>query len=82
MDRIEGRDLHDSLKDVSKKFKTKQGTIIAVDDVNLDIKQGEIFGIIGYSGAGKSTLIRLLNGLEKPTAGQIIVNGKEITSDQ
>ena len=69
-----------SLKDVSKKFKTKQGTIIAVDDVNLDIKQGEIFGIIGYSGAGKSTLIRLLNGLEKPTAGQIIVNGKEITS--
>ncbi|MFJ8065639.1 methionine ABC transporter ATP-binding protein [Psychrobacillus sp. NPDC096426] len=69
-----------SLKDVSKKFKTKQGTIIAVDDVNLDIKQGEIFGIIGYSGAGKSTLIRLLNGLEKPTAGQIVVNGKEITS--
>ena len=69
-----------SLKDVSKKFKTKLGTIIAVDDVNLDIKQGEIFGIIGYSGAGKSTMIRLLNGLEKPTAGQIIVNGKEITS--
>ncbi|MFJ7971619.1 methionine ABC transporter ATP-binding protein [Psychrobacillus sp. NPDC096389] len=68
------------LKDVSKKFQTKQGTIIAVDDVNLDIKQGEIFGIIGYSGAGKSTLIRLLNGLEKPTAGQIIVNGKEITT--
>ncbi|WP_144512418.1 methionine ABC transporter ATP-binding protein [Bacillus sp. FJAT-22090] len=69
-----------SLKDVSKKFQTKQGTIIAVDDVNLDIKQGEIFGIIGYSGAGKSTMIRLLNGLEKPSAGQIIVNGKEITS--
>ncbi|SES16912.1 methionine ABC transporter ATP-binding protein [Psychrobacillus sp. OK032] len=69
-----------SLKDVSKKFNTKQGTIIAVDDVNLDIKQGEIFGIIGYSGAGKSTLIRLLNGLEKPTGGKIIVNGKEITS--
>ncbi|MEK4486876.1 methionine ABC transporter ATP-binding protein [Psychrobacillus sp. FSL H8-0484] len=69
-----------SLKDISKKFNTKQGTIVAVEDVNLDIKHGEIFGIIGYSGAGKSTLIRLLNGLEKPTSGQIIVNDKEITS--
>lgn len=69
-----------SLKDISKKFSTKQGTIVAVDNVNLTIKQGEIFGIIGYSGAGKSTLIRLLNGLEKPTSGQIVVNDKEITS--
>lgn len=69
-----------SLKDISKKFSTEQGTIIAVDDVNLDIKKGEIYGIIGYSGAGKSTLIRLLNGLEKPTSGKIIVNEQEITS--
>lgn len=69
-----------SLKNVSKKFSTEQGTIIAVDDVNLQIEQGEIFGIIGYSGAGKSTMIRLLNGLEKPTSGQIIVNNKEITA--
>ena len=69
-----------SLKAVSKKFNTKQGQIVAVDDVNLDIEKGEIFGIIGYSGAGKSTLIRLLNGLEKPTGGKIIVNGQEITS--
>ena len=69
-----------SLKAVSKKFNTKQGQIVAVDGVNLDIKKGEIFGIIGYSGAGKSTLIRLLNGLEKPTGGKIIVNGQEITS--
>ena len=69
-----------SLKAVSKKFNTKQGQIVAVDGVNLDIAEGEIFGIIGYSGAGKSTLIRLLNGLEKPTGGKIIVNGQEITS--
>lgn len=69
-----------SLKDISKKFSTKQGTITAVENVNLDIKKGEIFGIIGYSGAGKSTLIRLLNGLEKPTSGQIIVNAKDITA--
>ncbi|WP_342559749.1 methionine ABC transporter ATP-binding protein [Psychrobacillus sp. FSL W7-1457] len=69
-----------SLKEVSKRFITKQGEIVAVDSVNLDIQRGEIFGIIGYSGAGKSTLIRLLNGLEKPTDGHITVNGQEITS--
>ncbi|QEY22515.1 methionine ABC transporter ATP-binding protein [Psychrobacillus sp. AK 1817] len=69
-----------SLKEVSKRFITKQGEIVAVDNVNLDIQRGEIFGIIGYSGAGKSTLIRLLNGLEKPSVGQIVVNGQEITS--
>ena len=69
-----------SLKEVSKRFITKQGEIVAVDNVNLDIQRGEIFGIIGYSGAGKSTLIRLLNGLEKPSVGQIVVNDQEITS--
>ncbi|MGE7979574.1 methionine ABC transporter ATP-binding protein [Psychrobacillus sp. NPDC093200] len=69
-----------SLKEVSKRFITKQGEIVAVDNVNLDIQRGEIFGIIGYSGAGKSTLIRLLNGLEKPSVGQIVVNEQEITS--
>ncbi|MER2172855.1 MAG: methionine ABC transporter ATP-binding protein, partial [Psychrobacillus psychrodurans] len=42
-----------SLNNVSKNFSTKQGTIVAVEEVNLDIKKGEIFGIIGYSGAGK-----------------------------
>ncbi len=69
-----------SLKKVSKKFVTKNGEIVAVDNVNLEIKSGEIFGIIGYSGAGKSTMIRLLNGLEKPSDGQIVVNNQEITS--
>ncbi len=69
-----------SLKGVSKKFATKNGEIVAVDNVNLEIKSGEIFGIIGYSGAGKSTMIRLLNGLEKPSEGQIIVNNQEITA--
>ncbi|WP_313892914.1 methionine ABC transporter ATP-binding protein [Psychrobacillus sp.] len=69
-----------SLKNISKKFSTKQGTIIAVDDVNLEISQGEIYGIIGYSGAGKSTLIRLLNGLEKPTSGHLTINDEDITS--
>ncbi|WP_016838663.1 methionine ABC transporter ATP-binding protein [Ureibacillus thermosphaericus] len=68
------------VKNVTKIFKTKNGELTAVDHVNLSIQKGEIFGIIGYSGAGKSTLIRLLNGLEKPTSGSVMVNGLEISS--
>lgn len=63
------------IKEVVKTFTTNKNQINAVKGVNLTIKDGEIFGIIGYSGAGKSTLIRMLNGLEKPTSGQIIVDG-------
>lgn len=69
-----------TLQNVKKIYKSKSGSVIAVDGVNLDIKQGEIFGIIGYSGAGKSSLIRLLNGLEIPTEGSISVAGHQITS--
>lgn len=68
------------IKNVSKVFKSKNGELTAVNNVSLSIQKGEIFGIIGYSGAGKSTLIRLLNGLEKPTSGSVIVNGLEISS--
>ncbi len=52
----------------------------AVKDVDLEIKKGDIFGIIGLSGAGKSSLIRLLNRLEEPTSGKIIIDGVDITS--
>ena len=52
----------------------------AVKDVDLEIKTGDIFGIIGLSGAGKSSLIRLLNRLEEPTSGQIIIDGVDMTS--
>ncbi|WP_100796061.1 methionine ABC transporter ATP-binding protein [Viridibacillus soli] len=68
------------LENVSKKYRTANGELIAVKDVNLSVENGEIFGIIGYSGAGKSTLIRLLNGLEQPTSGKVIVNSQEISS--
>lgn len=68
------------LSNISKIYKTKNGEIHAVKDVNLSINDGEIFGIIGYSGAGKSTLIRLLNGLEQPTTGSVVVNKEEISS--
>lgn len=68
------------LNDITKIYKTNDGELTAVKDVNLSVNKGEIFGIIGYSGAGKSTLIRLLNGLEKPTAGTVTVNGQEFSS--
>jgi D-methionine transport system ATP-binding protein len=47
----------------------------AVKDISLEIKTGDIFGVIGLSGAGKSSLIRLLNRLEEPTSGKIIIDG-------
>lgn len=67
------------LKNIYKIYKTKNGELTAVNNVDLSIEHGEIYGIIGYSGAGKSTLIRLLNGLEKPTDGTVIVNGEKIS---
>ena len=67
------------LKQLTKTFDVGKTALTAVDDVNLTIADGEIFGIIGYSGAGKSTLIRILNGLEKPTSGTVDINGQKIT---
>jgi D-methionine transport system ATP-binding protein len=66
------------LSNVCKTFDSAQGRVVAVEDVNLAVDTGQIYGIIGYSGAGKSTLIRLLNGLEAPTSGRIQVEGFDI----
>lgn len=64
---------------MKKVFHTKDIKVTAVDNINLTINKGEIYGIIGYSGAGKSTLIRLLNMLERPTEGTIEVAGKSLS---
>ena len=68
-----------SLKNVS--FTYGEGTpfeIKALDDVSLDIKSGVITGLIGHTGSGKSTLVQMLNGLLKPSAGQVLLDGKDI----
>lgn len=62
------------IQGVSKKF----DGVVAVDDVNLEIRRGEIFALLGGSGSGKSTLLRMLAGFERPTEGQILLEGEAI----
>jgi D-methionine transport system ATP-binding protein len=71
-----------SLTSVSKLFGDPHSNnrVLAVNDVSLEIKDGEIFGIIGQSGAGKSTLVRLINLLERPTTGTVSVGGVNLTT--
>ncbi|SDQ42940.1 methionine ABC transporter ATP-binding protein [Carnobacterium viridans] len=67
------------LTNIKKVFQTKQGSLTAVKDINVSIKDGEIYGIVGYSGAGKSTLVRMFNGLETPTDGTVAIEGNIIS---
>ncbi|WP_345799916.1 ATP-binding cassette domain-containing protein [Microbacterium sp. AZCO] len=70
------------LRGVTKEFPAPSkdaAAVVAVDDVSLDIAEGEICGIIGYSGAGKSTVLRLVNALETPTSGTVEIDGRDIT---
>lgn len=69
------------LKKVSKSFSLGDSQPVqALADVDLEVQKGEIFGIVGRSGAGKSTLLRLVNGLETPTSGEVVVDGQVISS--
>ncbi|KGG81316.1 methionine ABC transporter ATP-binding protein [Caloranaerobacter azorensis H53214] len=67
------------IQNLNKIYENKNGKVHALKNINLEIKKGEIFGIIGLSGAGKSTLIRCINLLEKTTSGNIFINKKDIT---
>lgn len=67
------------IKNVSKTFKSAKSEVHAVQNVSLRIRDGEIFGIIGFSGAGKSTLVRCINLLERPTEGEVCIDGQDIT---
>ena len=64
-------------KNITKHFLTKKNSVHALNDVSFQIDDGEIFGIVGFSGAGKSTLVRMINGLEKPSSGQVLVDGND-----
>ena len=68
------------LKKLSKTFESASGPVEALRDIDLTINDGEIFGIIGLSGAGKSTLVRCINLLERPSAGQVIIDGRDMTA--
>ena len=68
------------VKHLSKTFEQKGITVHALQDINLNIELGDIYGIIGMSGAGKSTLVRCLNYLERPTEGEVLIEGKDLGS--
>ena len=68
------------IKNLSKTFKTADGSLDALKNVSLTINDGDIYGVIGMSGAGKSTLVRCINMLERPTEGQILIDGVDMGS--
>lgn len=67
------------IKSLTKIFSTKEREVRALENIDLSIEEGAIFGIIGMSGAGKSTLVRCINYIERPTSGTIVVDGKELS---
>ena len=66
------------IKNLSKRFVTSDGVVNALENVNLTINKGDIYGIIGMSGAGTSTLVRCINMLERPTEGSVLIDGRDI----
>ena len=67
------------IKNLTKKFEAGGHEITALNDVNLSIKKGEIYGIIGMSGAGKSTLVRTINYLEIPNEGRVLIDDVDLS---
>lgn len=67
------------LQQLSKRYQSTNGAIAALSDININVKAGEIFGIIGKSGAGKSTLIRCINLLEQASSGKMLIDGVDMT---
>lgn len=69
-----------SIRGLNKTFEVKEGKVEALSNIDLDIYEGEVFGIIGVSGAGKSTLVRCVNFLEKPSGGSVVFAGRDLQS--
>lgn len=68
------------IKNLEKEYISKNITVTALKDINLNINKGDIYGIIGMSGAGKSTLVRCINYLEKPTKGAVIIDNRDLST--
>ena len=68
------------IQHLHKTFPTPDGVFTALEDVNLTIRDGDVFGIVGMSGAGKSTLVRCINLLERPTSGHVVIDGEDMTA--
>lgn len=78
--KISSRPTSIEIKDITISFKSKgKGVFTAVENINLDIKKGEIVSIIGHSGCGKSTIMNSISGMVTPSSGEVIVNGKKVT---
>ena len=75
-----GKNIILNLQDVTKKYKYGDQEVIALDKVNLEIKESEIIVILGASGAGKTTLLNVLSGLDRPTSGKVYIDGEDIFS--
>lgn len=69
---------HIAIEGVSRVFADHGGEVVALGRVNLDIRPGEFISLIGPSGCGKSTLLRLVTGLDRPTSGEIRLDGETI----
>lgn len=80
IDNLDSRPITIRATNVIKKYKVGKQIIRAIDDVSVDIHEGEFVALVGPSGSGKSTLLHLLGGLDKPTSGEIVVGGKNVSS--
>jgi len=80
IDDLDSRPIAIRATNVIKKYKVGKQIIRAIDDVSVDIHEGEFMALVGPSGSGKSTLLHLLGGLDKPTSGEIVVGGKNVSS--
>lgn len=67
------------IKNIKKSFKTDRQDLLVLDNLNLQLEDGEIVALLGKSGSGKSTLLRIIGGLVKPTAGEVLIRGKKVT---
>lgn len=77
---LKGEKVVITFKNVKKIYETNDQSIAALNGVDLEIRKGEIFGVIGFSGAGKSSLLRCVNLLERPTSGSVTVDGQDLTT--